>query len=259
MTRISIAMHQVAEVVVVEVLARHPRVVRRERRRRVRGVHERHVHRLLGPPHVGRVGDEQDHHGERDREDELGADPQAAARRVVGRPRARDDPVAPDRGRASPRTEARRAERADTAGGPPPARPPRSAPRRPRAPCAVEYGAIPTDASIHTSHVTSRRPSGLANPSPAPGSRPNSEPGQRRRRQARRPRPARRSRAPRARPEATGRCIRPDRLGSRCMSTYERVADLPADDRRLRARGSVAPGVERLRPPDDDHPPARRR
>ena len=30
-----------------------------------------------------------------------------------------------------------------------------------------------TDDAIHTAHVTSNRPTGFANPSPAPGSRPN--------------------------------------------------------------------------------------
>ena len=52
------------EVVVVEVLPRHPRVLGREVRRVPRRVDERHVHRLLGLPHVGRVGDEQRHQRE---------------------------------------------------------------------------------------------------------------------------------------------------------------------------------------------------
>ena len=51
---------EVAEVVVVEVAAGEPGVLGRERVRAVGGVQERHVHRLLGEPDVGRVGDEQD-------------------------------------------------------------------------------------------------------------------------------------------------------------------------------------------------------
>ncbi len=38
---------------------------------------------------------------------------------------------------------------------------------------AVEYGATPSETTIQTVHVTSSTPNGLANPSPAPGSRPN--------------------------------------------------------------------------------------
>ena len=84
---------EVAEVVVVELLAGHPGVVRRERGRGVRGVHERHVHRLLGPPHVGRVGDQQHRRGEGDREHGLRAEPQPQPRGVVGGQRARPDPL----------------------------------------------------------------------------------------------------------------------------------------------------------------------
>ena len=43
------------------------------------------------------------------------------------------------------------------------------------------------------------------------------------------------------------------------MSTFERIADLPVRDRVIRARAAGAGGVERLHPPFDGHPDARRR
>ena len=97
---------EVAEVVVVEVRARQPRVLRRERPGAVDGVRERHVHRLLGVPHVGRVGHEQRHRGERQREHRLRAPEQARAQRV-GRPRPR----------APPHDDARHADEHDPARG----------------------------------------------------------------------------------------------------------------------------------------------
>ncbi len=73
---------ELAEVVVVELGAGEPGILRRERGGPVRRVEERHVHRLLGVPDVGRVGDEQRHAREGDEEDRLRAPEQPLAQRV---------------------------------------------------------------------------------------------------------------------------------------------------------------------------------
>ena len=243
--------HQVAEVVVVEVLARHPRVVRRERRRRVDGVHERHVHRLLGPPHVGRVGDEQRHHGERDREDE-------PRRRSTGR-------GAPGRRRGHARAaiQSRRTRPSQPCG--PSAR--RAAARRYRWRAAT---STPTTISTagdheHRGRRVRRDPDRREHPH-----QPRDEQQAERLGEAR----ARRRAAVRTASPASGAAARPDHLDQReeaerlehrrrqarswrrrvrrlprTMSTYERVADLPLTIDDYALEGLVAPGVERLRAP----------
>ena len=248
-----------AEVVVVEVLPRHPRVVRRERGRGVRGVDERHVHRLLGPPHLGRVGDQQRHPEERDREHHLRADPQAPSRRVLRRQRARRHPVRPPPRPPAARLVALGQPRRQRA----PAQPPRARPRSPAAPprpppCPCR--TAPRRASRPSTPPTSRAAARAAWRSRAP--RPAA--ARRRARPAARP-PGRRPRPPR-RTRALGACLAPEASGRsgrfRRLIPHEhlRARRRPAaDDRRVRARGPVAQRVQRLRAPDHGDPAARRR
>ena len=150
---------EVAEVVVVEVGARQPRVLGRERVGPVGGVEERHVHRLLGVPDVGRVGDEQRHRGEGDEEHGLRAPEQPPAQRV-GLGRARGEPAPAPAGEPAARLAAR--DRAASLPAAHPGEQPERAderdPQRRAAPCRRARASTCRRATPATSRAAARAP-----------------------------------------------------------------------------------------------------
>ena len=240
-----------AEVVVVEVLPRHPRVVRRERVGRVRGVHERHVHRLLGAPHVGRVGDEQRHR---------------RRTRPRTRPRSRATAAAaPGRRAGSARAAsaaARRRAHQPLPGGLRPAasaarsraRPPAARQRHQRGraehrPRAVRHEA---DRPGHPHQpADEQQAERLGEPEAGAGQAAEHERGQRRGRQA--DHLDQREEAERF--EHARRLVLREASRLSAMSTYERVADLPLKIDGYALDGLVKAGVERLRARLDDRDP----
>ena len=198
--------------------------------RGVDGVDERHVHRLLGPPHVGREGDEQRHQREAGGEHRLGAEPQAPPQRVGRRQDARLQARAPP----APEARARRAALLERA--------------RQLALAQRDEDAGDPDRHEHADHERGRvrhaeagrhphqprdqqDPERLGEPEPRPRQPPERQPRERHGGKADRLDQREEGRAPRA--SLAAEAIRraggsggaPSRLTG--MSTYERVADLP--------------------------------